>query len=67
VKAKNFKKSFTKIFRKNMKSYYYAINGDDIGKSLEKSVLEDNIQAIEILSFNVKEALSKIETDVTIN
>jgi len=45
-----------------MKSYYYAIDGDDIGKSLEKSILENNIQAIEILSLNVKEALSKIET-----
>jgi GTP cyclohydrolase III len=45
-----------------MKNYYYAIDGDDIGKSLEQYVLENNIPAIEILSNNVKESLSNIET-----
>ena len=44
-----------------MKSYYYAIDGDDVGKSLEQYVLEHNIPAIKILSTNVKESLLNIE------
>lgn len=44
-----------------MKNYYYAIDGDDIGKSLEKSILENDTKAVELLSIEVKEGLSTIE------
>ena len=44
-----------------MKNYYYAIDGDDIGRNLEKLILTNDLNNIKILSLNIKEALSEIE------
>jgi GTP cyclohydrolase III len=41
-------------------SFYYAIDGDDIGKKLEEYALKNDISAIEHLSLNVKNTLSHI-------
>lgn len=40
--------------------YYYAIDGDDIGKKLEECVLKNNLVALKDFSIRVKSALLKI-------
>lgn len=42
-------------------NFYYAIDGDDIGKKLEKHALENDISSIVHLSNNVKNRLIDIE------
>ncbi len=41
--------------------YYYAIDGDDIGKSLEKYALLNDINSIKSLSLDIKSHLSQIK------
>ncbi len=45
-------------------SYYYAIDGDDIGKKLEEYALKNDIRAIVSLSNRVKAALLKIQNHI---
>ena len=42
-------------------SFYYAIDGDDIGKRLEEYALRNDISAIRALSENVRNSLSRIQ------
>ncbi|MCI5207908.1 MAG: mCpol domain-containing protein [Candidatus Electrothrix sp. ATG2] len=44
-----------------MISFYYAIDGDDIGKKLEEYALKNDISSILLLSENVKLALKEIK------
>lgn len=48
-------------------SFYYAIDGDDIGKKLEEYALKNDIQSIRELSATVKESLSKIREHLSSN
>ena len=44
-----------------MSLYYYAIDGDDIGKHLEKYALSDNIESLKKLSENVYKYIEEIK------
>lgn len=50
-----------------MKLYYYAIDGDDIGASLEKYALSDDLNSIKHLSASVYECLENIRVFLIAN